>query len=550
MRGHLASSCFSIVLLLACSGRPLPSAAKEMMDAPLLQAPSNGSVTGTLWFAPNLQPQFTWSAAAGASEHEIQIGRTCEPAGAGCDLRDAEIDAMVSGTTFAPGQPMAVSMVPPVGARYYWRVRGCAASGCGPWSRIWHVDVGREKGDFDGDGFADAVSSSLDPAYAVIYWGDAAAPLSRASTIDVFRDVPSNGFDAVRVLWAGDVDGDGYQDLAIVQPGVPAPSPQTIPGKLRVFLGGPRDSVGASRIERSGGVGFGTTFAAGDFDGDGFSDVVVCGLSIDSFSPPPPTLFFGPDLTRQVVFDGVGNTQNGSICGAGGDFDNDGYWDVVLLGSNQATPYVAGVFFGGEQTAPSQTAQSQSTVELGASVSTRINLGATGDAIAFTTSITDSPLELVVRPERGRQYKGTAGAEMVLRPSPSVLAAANNPGGNFGQALAGWRADRSRGELLVVGFPGANSVLVYDGASGSLELVSWLMGRTINGRSNMAGAAVASPGDVNGDGQNDLVVGAPVFGGGPGELYLLLGGQNKPQDWDAVLPMPNLNVGWLGTFVD
>lgn len=545
MRGHLAP-CLSIVLLWACSARPLPSETEETMGAPRLQAPANGSVSGTLWFPPNLQPQFIWSAATGASEHEIQIGRTCEPAGVGCDLRDAEIDIIVSGTTFAPDLPMAVAMIPPVGARYYWRVRGCGASGCGPWSRIWHVDIGRERGDFDGDGFADAVSSSLDPAYVVIYWGDATSPLSSQSIIDVYRPGLGDGPDHVAVLWVGDVDGDGYQDLAVVQPGLPASPPQTIPGKLAVFLGGPRASIGASKVEQSGGIGFGTTLGAGDFDGDGFSDIVVCGVRIDSFSPPPPTMFFGPDLTRQVAFGGVGQTQDSSAtCGAGGDFDNDGYWDVILTGFNEATTYIAGTFFGGEQ-----TAQPESTVELEGSVSARINLDARGDAIAFTTSTTESPLQMIMRPERGRHYKGTAGAEMVLRPSPSVLAAANNPGGNFGYSLAGWRAERNARELLVVGFPGANSVLVYDGSSGSLELASWLIGRTINGRSNMTGAAVASPGDVNGDGQNDLVVGAPVFGGGPGGLYLLLGGRNRPQDWDAVLSLPDRNVGRLGTFVD
>src|SRR5262245_31431672 len=131
---RLASLCVVIVPLVACSSRPLPGTTDETMSAPRLQAPSNASVTGTLWFAPNLQPQFVWSAAAGASAHQIQIGRTCEPVGAGCDLREPEIDAMVSSTTFVPERALEVSMAPPVGARYFWRVRGCRDTGCGPWS--------------------------------------------------------------------------------------------------------------------------------------------------------------------------------------------------------------------------------------------------------------------------------------------------------------------------------------------------------------------------------------------------------------------------------
>src|SRR4051812_35839025 len=107
---EIGSFCVFVVLLVACSSRPLPGTTDETIGPPRLQAPPNGSVAGTLWFAPNLQPQFVWTAATGASAHQIQIGRTCEPVGAGCDLREPDIDTVVAETTFVPEQPLAVSM--------------------------------------------------------------------------------------------------------------------------------------------------------------------------------------------------------------------------------------------------------------------------------------------------------------------------------------------------------------------------------------------------------------------------------------------------------
>lgn len=74
-------------------------------------------------------------------------------------------------------------------------------------------------------------------------------------------------------LTAGDIDGDGYDDLAIGSPredgGI---------GIVSILRGGPGFSPGATgkwQITPADGVGFGDALAIGDFDGDGFGDLAV-----------------------------------------------------------------------------------------------------------------------------------------------------------------------------------------------------------------------------------------------------------------------------------
>ncbi|MGE0639406.1 MAG: FG-GAP-like repeat-containing protein [Thermoanaerobaculia bacterium] len=74
-------------------------------------------------------------------------------------------------------------------------------------------------------------------------------------------------------LTAGDIDGDGYDDLAIGSPGEDSEI-----GLVAILRGGPGTSPGATgrwQIAPSDGVGFGDALAIGDFDGDGFGDLAV-----------------------------------------------------------------------------------------------------------------------------------------------------------------------------------------------------------------------------------------------------------------------------------
>jgi FG-GAP repeat protein len=107
---------------------------------------------------------------------------------------------------------------------------------------------------------------------------------------------------------------------------------------------------------------------------------------------------------------------------------------------------------------------------------------------------------------------------------------------------------------LIIGAPGYNSYtgrsyVVFGGSgigsSGLLELSSLngtngfkLDGEPSNNQ-DLSGQSVNTAGDINGDGYDDLVIGAPGHGGGRGSSYLVFGGPGVGNSGDITLS--NLN---------
>src|ERR1700690_336604 len=147
-----------------------------------LLSPYQGQATGTVFSiagAPNpLRPAFRWTAVDGAAGYDIQID------GSWRGPKDSAftapvVDQRTSGTSFTPSADLNVSTSAPVGARYFWRVSACDASGaCAAWSRVGIVDVGRQRQDFNGDGYADlAVGAGSNGGALFVYlWAPTLPP--------------------------------------------------------------------------------------------------------------------------------------------------------------------------------------------------------------------------------------------------------------------------------------------------------------------------------------------------------------------------------------
>ncbi|MCA9135134.1 MAG: FG-GAP repeat protein [Planctomycetales bacterium] len=219
-------------------------------------------------------------------------------------------------------------------------------------------------GDFDGDGRDDfilAVRQGVNDSIAYLYYGgdDLLDPQTQRPSVPFVTEIKVPGMlvagmsdvsGALRtqIAGAGDVDGDGVDDLLIMTEGSSARS-------LQVLFGDSNRSTQLSTISGQQTVdrvaeGFAvvtstTTIHAagiGDFDSDGLDDIVVAdGSDVRMFAGrtraqwlDPATQPLGPDEVFSIAARRVAPL---------GDVDGDGKLDFAVLGDNQFH-----VIFGGD----------------------------------------------------------------------------------------------------------------------------------------------------------------------------------------------------------
>ena len=317
---------------------------------PALRWPMNGASTGSIHGSvvlpePALTPLFVWDASDGADRYDLQITDECATPGfASCAFDAPVVDETITDTSFRTAV-LPVSTTPPVGARYYWRVRACNTS-CSDWSPVRYVDVGRQPNDFDGDGYADILAGAyLHPSpsrlgRAYVWRGTSTGPGGRTAINSPTGE--DNARCGLEVAALGDTNADGFADAIIACYLRDAGALDA--GEAFVLLGSATGLDPASPVILAPVAEENAQFArsvspAGDVNGDGFADAIVSAHAYDNggnnhgaafvfhggpsgIEPTPATQLDPPELQD--------NQQFGFPVASAGDVDGDGFADVLV----------------------------------------------------------------------------------------------------------------------------------------------------------------------------------------------------------------------------
>jgi len=294
--------------------------------------------------------------------------------------------------------------------------------------------------DFDGDGYADlaagAYSADSFAGYTAVYYGNAGGTLPAIPDLTIAG--PAAGAFSGSAIAAGDVNNDGYADLAVSEYGYDSAT-----GRVLVYFGSssgltdtPAETLGMGGTFAN--YYFGKSLAFGDGNGDGFEDLAIGAMGY-SAGQGAAIVYYGDDTapfdTSSSWFFGNAGSNFG-LSAAFGDINDDGYDDLAVSTPSYADWQVK-VFYGsaaGNTTTGASTLPSRAGVSFGArlAIADIVDGDGYGDLIVSATAD-----ETGSNTNTGMVYVYPGSATVVWStPDENLMLEGESENAQFGWALA------------------------------------------------------------------------------------------------------------------
>jgi hypothetical protein len=391
-------------------------------------------------------------------------------------------------------------------------------------------------GDIDADGFSDIIVGARyytngqgqdAEGAAFIYRGSAGGLLTGNPVI-----IEGNQYNAGmgnKVSSAGDVNGDGYSDVLIsaylFDSGI-----QKDNGIVNLYFG---SSTGISAQQQPARTFYGndddhmgsSIACAGDVNGDGYSDILLGAEYHDNgqFNEGGVFVYHGSKdgivgNWASMLESNQGDGWFGTAVSSAGDVNGDGYSDILIgcytFDNGQKDEGHVFVYHGGAdgvgQTGYTQVTGNNIGAQIGFSVATAGDVNADG----YSDVIVGAPYY-----DLGESDEGIAlvyyGSQSGLITATYHILQENKAGSRFGWAVSGTGDVNGDGfDDVIVGADtysngqeNEGAIFIYHGSATGITIQAAIHFER-NFADSYMGTSVASAGDVNKDGYADVVVGA------------------------------------------